>query len=102
PAATASADPLAYGDAAMATHFRTCPFCEAMCGLEIESDGLQITRVRGDRADVWSKGFLCPKGASIGELHHDPDRLRAPMVREGDRWREVGWDKGFLGSEGVL
>ncbi len=86
----------------MATHFRTCPFCEAMCGLEIETDGLQVTRVRGDRADVWSKGFLCPKGASIGELHHDPDRLRAPMVRTGDEWREVGWDEAFARCEELL
>ena len=86
----------------MATHFRTCPLCEAMCGLEIETDGLQVTRVRGDRADVWSKGFLCPKGASIGELHHDPDRLRAPMVRTGDEWREVSWDEAFARCEELL
>jgi len=86
----------------VATHFRTCPLCEAMCGLEIETEGLQVTRVRGDRADVWSKGFLCPKGASIGQLHHDPDRLRAPMVREGDEWREVGWDEAFARCEELL
>src|SRR5437899_3213958 len=65
----------------MTTHFRTCPLCEAMCGLEIEVEGDQVTRVRGDRDDVWSKGFICPKGASLGQLHHDPDRLRAPPVK---------------------
>ncbi len=86
----------------MATHLRTCPLCEAMCGLEIETDGLQVTRVRGDRADVWSKGFLCPKGASIGQLHHDPDRIRVPMVREGDEWREVTWDEAFARCEELL
>ena len=86
----------------MATHLRTCPLCEAMCGLEIETDGLQVTRVRGDRADVWSKGFLCPKGASIGQLHHDPDRIREPMVRDGDTWREVSWDEAFTRCEELL
>ncbi len=79
----------------MATHYRTCPLCEAMCGLEIETDGDRVTRVRGDRADVWSKGFICPKGASLGHLHHDPDRLRAPMVRDGREWREVSWPEAF-------
>ena len=86
----------------MGTHFRTCPLCEAMCGLEIETDGDAVVRVRGDREDVWSKGFLCPKGASLGQLHHDPDRLRAPMVRDGDTWREVSWDEAFRRCEELL
>ena len=87
---------------AMTTHFRTCPLCEAMCGLEIETEGDRVRRVRGDRADVWSKGFLCPKGAALGELHHDPDRLRSPMVRDGDDWREVPWPEAFARCEELL
>ncbi len=84
------------------THFRTCPLCEAMCGLEIQTTGDRVTRVRGDRDDVWSKGYLCPKGATLGHLHHDPDRLRAPMVRDGDEWREVSWDDAFARCEELL
>ena len=86
----------------MTTHFRTCPLCEAMCGLEIETDGDRVTRVRGDRADVWSKGFLCTKGAALGELHHDPDRIRVPLVRDGDEWREVTWPEAFARCEELL
>jgi anaerobic selenocysteine-containing dehydrogenase len=86
----------------MTTHFRTCPLCEAMCGLEIEVEGDKVTRIRGDRADVWSKGFLCPKGASLGQLHHDPDRLRAPLVKRGDEWVEVTWDEAFARCEELL
>ncbi|MCD9623573.1 molybdopterin-dependent oxidoreductase [Rhabdothermincola salaria] len=86
----------------MATHHRTCPLCEAMCGLEIETEGDQVVRIRGDRDDVWSKGFLCPKGASLGQLHHDPDRIREPMVREGDTWREVTWEEAFARCEELL
>jgi len=86
----------------MTTHFRTCPLCEAMCGLEIETEGDRVTRVRGDRQDVWSKGFLCPKGATLGELHHDPDRLRAPLVKRGDEWVEVTWDEAFARCEELL
>jgi anaerobic selenocysteine-containing dehydrogenase len=73
-----------------------------MCGLEIEVEGDQVTRVRGDRADVWSKGFLCPKGASLGQLHHDPDRIRVPMVKRGDEWVEVTWDEAFARCEELL
>jgi anaerobic selenocysteine-containing dehydrogenase len=86
----------------MTTHFRTCPLCEAMCGLEIEVEGDRVTRVRGDRDDVWSKGFICPKGASLAQLHHDPDRLRVPMVKRGDEWHEATWEEAFARCEELL
>jgi anaerobic selenocysteine-containing dehydrogenase len=83
-------------------HLRTCPLCEAMCGLEIHVEGDEVALIRPDRDDVWSHGFICPKGTTLGHLHHDPDRLRAPLVREGDEWREVGWDEAFARCEEVL
>ncbi|MGZ4796456.1 MAG: molybdopterin-dependent oxidoreductase [Acidimicrobiia bacterium] len=84
------------------THFRTCPLCEAMCGLEIRvTDGV-VDRIRGDQADVWSKGYLCPKGTALGHLHHDPDRIRAPMIRTGDRWQDVDWDTAFARCDELL
>ncbi|TFG70905.1 MAG: hypothetical protein E4H22_05295, partial [Solirubrobacterales bacterium] len=49
--------------------YRTCPLCEATCGLQIELDGREVTKVRGDADDVFSRGFICPKGASLAELH---------------------------------
>jgi anaerobic selenocysteine-containing dehydrogenase len=73
-----------------------------MCGLEIQTTGDRVTRIRGDRDDVWSKGYLCPKGSALGRLHDDPDRIRTPMVREGDRWREVSWDEAFRRCEELL
>ncbi len=84
------------------THLRTCPLCEAMCGLEIQTSGEQVISVRGDSDDVWSKGYLCPKGAALASLHHDPDRLKAPMVRDGEQWREVSWDEAFARCEELL
>jgi anaerobic selenocysteine-containing dehydrogenase len=83
-------------------HFRTCPLCEAMCGLEVHVEGEQVTLIRPDRDDVWSKGYICPKGTTLGHLHHDPDRLRAPMIREGDQWREATWDEAFARCEELL
>lgn len=62
-------------------HVRTCPLCEAMCGLEVHTAGDEVTLIRPNRRDVWSKGHICPKGTTLGHLHHDPDRLREPLVR---------------------
>ena len=75
--------------AAMRTEYRTCPLCEATCGLALTIEGDRVTRVRGDADDVLSRGYLCPKGVALGELHHDPDRLRSPLVRDGDGFREA-------------
>src|SRR3954463_15797353 len=74
----------------------TCPLCEATCGLEITLRDGAVERIRGDAEDVFSKGFLCPKGVSLKELHEDPDRLREPMRRRPDgTFAPVSWDEAF-------
>lgn len=78
-----------------AVDFRTCPLCEATCGLRVELDGREVRSVRGDPDDVFSHGFICPKGASLAELHADPDRLTTPLVRRGGELVEAGWDEAF-------
>ncbi len=77
------------------THIRTCPLCESMCGLRVEVKGGQVQRIRANDADVWSRGYICPKGTALGQLHHDPDRLRTPLLRDGRSWREVSWEQAY-------
>lgn len=77
----------------------TCPLCEATCGLSVTIDAGQVTGVRGDDADVFSHGYICPKGVSLGALHHDPDRLRLPLVRRDGELVEVSWDEAFAEVE---
>ncbi|MEU9748807.1 molybdopterin oxidoreductase family protein [Streptomyces niveus] len=74
---------------------RVCPLCEATCGLTLTIEGTTVTGARGDRDDVFSKGFICPKGASFGELDADPDRLRTPLIRVDGELREGSWDDAF-------
>ncbi|GAA3918094.1 molybdopterin oxidoreductase family protein [Streptomyces gulbargensis] len=79
----------------MSTALRICPLCEATCGLVLTLDGTRVTGARGDRDDVFSRGFICPKGAALPEIDADPDRLRAPLVREDGVLREATWDEAF-------
>ena len=74
----------------------TCPLCEATCGLEVTLDeNQQVTRVQGDDADVFSRGYICPKGASLGALHHDPDRLKTPLLKRDGKFVEVSWQEAY-------
>ena len=80
----------------MTTEFRTCPLCEATCGLALTIEDGRVVRVRGDDDDVFSQGYACPKGIALGELHHDPSRLRTPLVRGADgTLRPATWDDAF-------
>ena len=73
----------------MATAFVTCPLCEATCGLAVEFHGRRVKSVRPDPDDVFSHGFICPKGVSLTELHDDPDRLRVPLVKRDGEFVET-------------
>src|SRR4051794_7492484 len=77
------------------TAFRTCPLCEAGCGLEITLKDEAVSRIRGDRDDVFSHGFICPKGSTLKQLHEDPDRLRTPLVKRDGVFVEATWDDAF-------
>lgn len=89
------------GDAIERTHTRICPLCEACCGLEIRTRatpaGTSIVSIRGNDADPFSHGYLCPKGVALKDLHEDPDRLRQPMRRRADRsgFDPISWEDAF-------
>lgn len=87
------------------THFRTCNLCEAMCGIVIKHDGKKVLSIKGDKDDPFSKGYICPKATALQDLHEDSDRLRHPVERTANGWKEIGWaealDKVAAGIQSV-
>ena len=81
------------------TRIGVCNLCEAICGIELTITDGEVTGIRGNDADPLSRGYICPKGVSMADVHTDPDRLRRPMRRDGAgddaRWEEMGWDEAF-------
>jgi anaerobic selenocysteine-containing dehydrogenase len=84
------------------TSFRTCPLCEATCGLEITHEDGRVVRIRGDRDDVFSRGFICPKGSTLKQLQEDPDRLRTPLIKRDGRFVPASWHEAFAEVEARL
>lgn len=75
---------------------RTCPLCEATCGVTLRLEDEVPVAVRGDDDDRFSRGYLCPKAAALPALHADPDRLRTPLVRGADgEFHPASWDEAF-------
>ncbi|NIP72768.1 MAG: molybdopterin-dependent oxidoreductase, partial [Gammaproteobacteria bacterium] len=80
----------------------TASFCEVCfwkCGIDAwtDADG-ELVQITGRANHPLSNGRLCPRGTGgMGQLY-DPDRLKQPMLRDGDTWRAVDWDEalGFI------
>ena len=47
--------------------------------------------IRGDKDDVFSHGYICPKGTTLGKLHDDPDRLRQPLIKRDGEFVPATW-----------
>jgi formate dehydrogenase (coenzyme F420) alpha subunit len=67
-----------------------CRFCLIHCGVTATTQGNRLVRVEGDGASK-TKGFLCLHGHAMPELVHSDRRVRMPLAREGDTFREVAW-----------
>ncbi len=79
----------------MTTKYRACNLCEAICGLEIELEGNVVKSIRGDAADPFSKGHICPKATALADMNTDPNRLRTPVKRTATGWEHISWQEAF-------
>ena len=71
----------------------SCVLCFNNCGLEVITEGSKIVKVRGDRENPRSQGYLCRKGANIAYFQNNPERLRFPLKRVGDQFKRISWDR---------
>lgn len=76
-----------------------CEMCFWRCsGLAYVRDG-KLWKFEGNPIDPQSRGRLCPRGTGAVGTYYDPDRLRQPLLRKGERgkeqWAAVSWDEAF-------
>ncbi len=77
------------------THYRTCHLCEAMCGLEIQTQDQEVVSIRGDKKDPLSRGHICPKALGLKDIYEDPDRLKYPIKKTESGWQQISWEEAF-------
>jgi anaerobic selenocysteine-containing dehydrogenase len=81
--------------AATQTIYRTCPTCEASCGLvlEVDRDQRKVISVKGDPADERSRGYVCAKSQAFRYIYEDPERVRRPLKKTPQGWQEISWQQ---------
>ncbi len=74
---------------------RTCPTCEACCGLIVEVDRTNnsIVSIKGDPDDTRSQGYVCAKSQVFNHVYEDPQRLRQPVLKTAEGWQPIGWNE---------
>ncbi|MFH8086655.1 MAG: formate dehydrogenase subunit alpha [Candidatus Aenigmatarchaeota archaeon] len=73
--------------------FSVCPYCGVGCGLEVEVEKGKIAKINPQKDHPISKGRLCIKGATLLPLTNHPERLKYPLIRKGDKFERISWDK---------
>jgi anaerobic selenocysteine-containing dehydrogenase len=80
-----------------------CNLCYINCGIEVLIDSGRIAKVRGDRENPKSLGYLCNKAARIPFYAHHRDRLTTPLRRRADGgFDEIDWDTAMVEISGRL
>ena len=79
----------------------TCPYCSVACGVLLYSRGdgamnaePSVVHIEGDADHPVNRGTLCPKGASLIDFIHSPNRLKEPEYRApgGTEWQKISWN----------
>lgn len=74
-------------------HKTGCVLCAQNCGLEVFVENNRITKVKGDKDNPRSKGYVCRKGANIAFYQHHTGRLTHPLKKVGSSFERISWDK---------
>ncbi|MCG8470919.1 MAG: molybdopterin-dependent oxidoreductase, partial [Desulfobacterales bacterium] len=72
-----------------------CVLCAQNCGIEVQTEGHRITKVRGDKENVRSRGYICRKGAHVAYHQSHAGRLTQPLKRTENGFQEISWEQAF-------
>jgi anaerobic selenocysteine-containing dehydrogenase len=91
-------------------HKTGCVLCAQNCGLEVEVENNRIIKVKPDKSNIKSEGYICRKGMNVACHQHNADRLKYPLKKAGNKFVRISWDqaideiaaklKGIVGQHG--
>ncbi len=72
-----------------------CVLCAQNCGLRVQVENNRIVKVKGDKENPRSEGYVCRKGLRISHHQHNSERLTHPLKKVGDRFERISWEEAF-------
>lgn len=70
-----------------------CIICALNCGLEIKTEGGRITKIKGDKSNPISQGYICEKSQRMDFYQNGADRIDSPKRRRPDgTYENIDWD----------
>ncbi len=76
------------------TYLSACTLdCPDACSVLVEKENDRITRIRGNPDHPYTSGYCCGKIQRLPKRLTSPSRLKRPLLRKGERWREISWDE---------
>ena len=73
----------------------TCEFCGCGCNFYLGVENNRVVAVYPCPSHPVSQGKLCIKGWRGHDYIHSPERLKTPLIRQGDKFREASWDESY-------
>ncbi|MCH8220343.1 MAG: molybdopterin-dependent oxidoreductase [Proteobacteria bacterium] len=91
----------------IATWYNTvCTLCSAGCGISVRIREGRAKKIEGNRSHPVNQGKLCAVGQAGLNVLYNPDRIKTPLLRDGERgsgsFRPIGWDEALTTISGVL
>jgi len=79
--------------------YSVCPYnCWPVnCGIRVTVQNGRVIGIAGNPHHDISRGRLCVKGQCSGEILESDQRIKTPLIRDGERgsgrWKTVSWDE---------
>jgi anaerobic selenocysteine-containing dehydrogenase len=75
-----------------------CGMCSAGCGITVRTREYKANKIEGNPLHPVNQGALCARGQAGLQILYNPDRIRSPLRRTGERgphaqFEEISWDQ---------
>ncbi len=87
-------EPPEYAIPGISVYFNsTCAQCDAGCNITGRLREGRVLKLEGNASSPINRGKLCGLGQAGVQAHYNPDRVREPLLRSGDKGEVLTWDK---------
>jgi len=74
-------------------HKTGCVLCAQNCGIQVLVENNKMVKVRPDKENPRSEGYVCRKGLNVVYHQYPADRLTEPMKKIDGKFVPVSWDQ---------